>query len=136
MAALVEINEGVLVGKPTAVLQTDKLNIIGTARIDFATEQLNARFNSQARRGIGIGLSDLVSPLTEVGGTLASPRLQLNTTGTLVEGGAAVATVGVSFLAKKARDRLFSNRQPCRTAIAEADNDLEAGGVPLSQPDH
>ena len=134
MAALVEINEGILVGKPAAVLQTDKLNIIGTAKIDLSTEKLNARFNTQARRGIGIGLSDLVSPLTEVGGTLASPRLQLNTTGTLVEGGAAVATVGISFLAKKARDRLFSNRHPCRTAIEKADQDLEAGGVPLSEP--
>ena len=134
MAVLVEANEGVVVGKPAVVLQTDKLNITGVGKVDLGSEKLNAKFNTQARKGVGISLSDLVSPLTEVGGTLGNPRLQLNTAGTIVEGGAAVATVGISFLAKKARDRLFSNKNPCRTAIAEADKDLAEGGVPLSEP--
>ncbi len=134
IAVLVEVNDGIIHGEPAVVLQTDKLNITGVGRVNLSTEKLHAKFHTQARQGIGIGLSDLVSPLTEVGGTLASPRLQLNTAGTIVEGGAAVATVGISFLAKKARDRLFSNRHPCRTAIAEADEDLAEGGVPLSDP--
>jgi uncharacterized protein involved in outer membrane biogenesis len=134
MAVLVEVNDGVVNGKPAVVLQTDKLNIVGTGRVDLSSEKLSAKFNSQARKGIGIGISDLVSPLTEVGGTLASPALQLNATGAIVEGGAAVATVGISFLAKKARDRIFADKEPCRTAIAEADKDLAEGGVPLSEP--
>jgi len=134
MAVLVEVNDGVIAGKPAVVLQTDKLNITGVGRVDLSSEKLRAKFNTQARKGIGIGLSDLVSPLTEVGGTLASPVLQINTSGAIVEGGAAVATGGLSFLAKKTRDRLFSAKNPCRKAIAEADQDLEEGRVPLSKP--
>ena len=134
MAVLVEVNDGVIKGKPAVVLQTDKLNITGVGRVDLSSEKLNAKFNSQARQGIGIGLSDLVTPLSEVGGTLSSPRLQINTSGALVEGGAAIATGGISFLAKKARDRLFSAKNPCRKAIEEADKDLAEGGVPLSEP--
>jgi uncharacterized protein involved in outer membrane biogenesis len=134
LAVLVEIDDGIVVGQPAVVLQTDKLNIVGAGRVDLSSENLNAKLHTQARKGIGIGISDLVSPLTEVGGTLASPRLQLNTSGALVEGGTAVATVGISFLAKKARDRWFSDKNPCRTAIADADRDLQEGGVPLSEP--
>ena len=134
LAVLVEVNDGVVVGKPALVLQTDQLNIVGEARIDLSSEELNAKFNTQARKGIGIGISDLVSPLTEVGGTLGSPRLQLDTAGTIVEGGAAVATFGISFLVKKAANRWFADKNPCRTAIADADKDLAEGGVPLSEP--
>ena len=95
-------------------------------RLDLSTEKLNAKFHTQARKRLGIGMSDLATPFVEIGGTLASPRLQLDSVDTLVRGGAAIATVGLSFLAKKANDRLFSDRNPCRTAVRLADEDLSS----------
>jgi hypothetical protein len=130
LAVLVEVNDGVIEGKPAVVLQTDKLNITGVGKVDLSSEKLNAKFETQARKGFGISVSDLVSPLTAIGGTLASPSLQADTAGTVT----TVATVGISVLAKKTTSRWFANKNPCRTAIADADKDLAEGGVPLSEP--
>jgi hypothetical protein len=69
--------------------------------------------------GIGIGLSDLVTPYTKVGGTLANPALVLDAEGALVEGGLAVATVGISFLAKRFKDRYLSAKDACGKAIED-----------------
>ena len=130
MAVLIEAVDGAIVGEPAVVFQSDKLNITGVGRLDLRSEKLNMKFSTQARKGLGISMADLVSPLTEVGGTLASPTLQPNAQGLLVEGGAAVATLGISFLAKKVQNRLFSDPQPCRRAIREADADLERRRAP------
>ena len=126
MAVVINATDGVLSGNPAVVLQTFKLNAAGIVEIDLATEAISARFHSQARKGIGIRLTDLAAPFTEVGGTLRNPRLKLDKTSTLMKGGMAVVTSGL-LLARRASKRLFSDPHPCETAVRLADQALEAG---------
>ena len=55
--------------------------------------------------------------------------LALDKEAALVEGGAAVATGGITILAKGLKDRFFSDKDPCGTAVANAEKqfaELEA----------
>ena len=45
----------------------------------------------------------------------------MNPEGVLIEGGAAVATGGLTILAKSFRDRFMSAKDPCGKAVKEAD---------------
>jgi hypothetical protein len=124
VGVLIELADGVMFGDPAMVFQTDKLNIAGVGKIDLTTEKLNATFNTRARKGLGISMSDIVSPYTEVGGTLAHPRLQLNSTSAIFRGSATIATGGISFLARKAGERLLGGKNSCRKAISKAEADI------------
>jgi hypothetical protein len=117
LALLIAAVDGRLVGFPAMAFQTDKVYINLDLTVDLATEKLEAQFETQARKGLGIGLSDLVNPFTFVGGTLASPTLELSSKGILIH----AATGGLSFLLLKAKQRFFSNENPCNKAIQVAD---------------
>ena len=120
LAVLVEAVDGIVIGHPAVVFQTDKLNISAVAKIDLSTEELHASFHTQAREGIGIGLSDLTTPFAEIDGTLANPSIQLQSVEHLVEG---ATKTGLSFISDRVKDRLFSDRNPCTTAVQLADEE-------------
>ncbi len=120
-AILAAVEGGNLVGRPALVLQSDRLNVFANARVDLKTERVDVDFNTVPQRGLGLSLSNLVNPYVKVSGTLASPSLGFNPTGTLIEGGAAVATGGISILAKSFADRFLGSRDPCGRAISDAD---------------
>ena len=44
----------------------------------------------------------------------------------MIEGGVAVATVGISILAKRFKDRFLSAKDPCGKAVSEADPGFQA----------
>jgi hypothetical protein len=52
-------------------------------------------------------------------GTLAAPRLAVDAKGTLISGGAAVATGGLSILARATWERLARSKNPCETATKQ-----------------
>ena len=60
-----------------------------------------------------------------VTGTLGNPLLTVDPEGTIIQGGAAIATGGLSILAKGFKDRFFSNRDPCGTALLDADKRVQ-----------
>jgi len=128
LGVLIEISDGIAFGEPAMILQTDKVNIAGVGRVDLTTEKLNASFNTRARKGLGISMSDIVSPYTEVRGTLASPHLQLNSTSAIFRGSTIFATGGLSFLVKKAGERLVG-QNPCRKEIGKAEADILERGL-------
>jgi hypothetical protein len=68
-----------------------------------------------------------------VTGTLAQPTLSLDAESTLVRGGAAVATGGLSILAIGLSDRFLSPKDPCGHAFIEADEDIRALEAKYSQ---
>ncbi len=123
---LATVEQGKVSGLPALVLQSDRLKIHVNANIDLATERVDADFNTVPMKGLGVSLSNLVNPYVKVRGTLANPTLGLNAESTLIEGGAAVATGGITILAKGLRDRFFSDRDPCGTAVADADEKFRA----------
>lgn len=108
------------------VIHASQLTIISQGKIDLDTERLNISFNTKQRKGLGLSASDLVNPFIKVGGTMASPSIELDPAGTVVKGGIAVATAGLSILATSLADRYFSSKDPCGKALKEIE-EREAG---------
>jgi hypothetical protein len=120
-AAYAEINDGVALINPGAVLQTDKLNMFARGQVDLNTEELNLRFDTSARQGIGISVADFVNPFVGVSGTLASPGLGVDPKNAMFEGGFAYATGGLSIVAKSLFNRWFGEDDPCAEFEQEAE---------------
>ena len=126
VTVLASVEDGTVVGDPVLVVQSDRLNIFANAEVDLKTEQVDADFNTVPQKGLGFSLSNLVNPYVKVSGTLADPSLGFDPGSTLIEGGAAVATSGLSILAKSFADRFLSSRDPCGKAITDADEEFQA----------
>jgi hypothetical protein len=129
LAILLRSVGGQVDGVPAVVLQTDKLNIIGVAYADLKTEKIDVKIETAARKGLGIGIADFVTPYTKIGGTMAHPKLAFDTEEAIVRGAETVATLGTSWIAKKVKGRFFGPKDPCGTAVAEADEEMKASGA-------
>jgi uncharacterized protein involved in outer membrane biogenesis len=125
-AVLMRIKDGIVEGRPAAVLQSTRLRIFTNVAIDLKTEKLNATIRTVPRKGLGLSFSDLINPYTMISGTLASPSLTLDPEGALIEGGAAVATGGLSILAKRFNERFLAAKDACGKAIKDADPEFQA----------
>jgi hypothetical protein len=123
---LLRLKDGVVEGEPAAVLQSKRLRIFANATVDLKSEKLIATIRTVPTKGLGISFSDLINPYTMISGTLASPSLTLDPEGVLVEGGAAVATGGISIVAKRFKDRFLSAKDACGKAVAEVDEEFRA----------
>ncbi len=90
-------------------------------------------FETTPRKGIGVSVTDYITPFAKLEGSLSSPRITLDREGTVVEGGAAVLTLGLSILAKGLWKSWFGSREICekvaRKAI-EIRRERDPGAVP------
>ena len=120
-AAYAEIIDGVATINPGAVMQTDKIDIFARGQVDLGTEKIGLRFDTSARKGIGISLADFVNPFVGVGGTLAAPRLGVDPKNAMFEGGFAVATGGASIMLKSLYRRWLGSGDPCADFAAQAE---------------
>ncbi len=111
--------------------QTDKLAVASVGTVNLATEAIDLSFRVKQREGIGISLAGVVNPYVKVGGTLASPALELDTKRGLLSGGLAVVTGGLSVLAQSVWDRYLSRDDYCE-AVIEA---LDSGEIPVWEGD-
>ena len=91
--------------------------IVGGGSIDLKTEKLNVEFNTKPRSGVGMSADLLVKPFVKLKGTLASPGIGLNEKGTLLSGGAAIATGGTSLLVETAFDRATAEGDQCEKTL-------------------
>jgi len=119
-AILATVEDGQLVGNPIFVLQSAKVKIVASAKVNLKTEKLDADFNTVARKGLGISLGDMINPYVRVTGSLAAPSLTFDKTSAVFEGGAAVATAGLSILALNFKNRFLTDGDPCGKAIEDA----------------
>ena len=101
------------------IFNTDQVTILSQGKIDLVTEKIDLSFNTKARKGIGVSASALINPFIKVGGRLNDPTVELDPEGTVVRGGIAVATVGLSILARSMSDRFLSSKDPCGDALKE-----------------
>ena len=123
---LLQVEDGVVSGQPGVVTQSDRLRVFANMEIDLGTEDLDVTISTVARKGVGISFSNLINPYTKIAGTLASPSLQLDPEGAMIEGGAAIATGGLSILAKSFKNRFLSAKDPCGKAVSDADPTYQA----------
>jgi uncharacterized protein involved in outer membrane biogenesis len=104
------------------VVQTEELTILTQGAIDLHTEKIDLSFSTKPRTGIGISAGILINPLIKVRGRLVAPAVELDPAGAAVSSGLAVATAGISLLAKSMSDRFLSSKDPCGDARKEIDN--------------
>lgn len=119
-AAVIGVNEGVMSLDPGIAIQSDKLNVYATGEIDLETEKLNVNFRTETRSAAKLSASELISPYVKLSGTLANPSVALDPKGTLLSGGAAYLTGGLSILAMKALASLTTSKDPCGEHLAAA----------------
>ena len=98
------------------VIRTRELTILSQGSVDLNSEKLDLQFQTKPRTGIGVSTSTLIRPFVRVGGTLATPALELDPKGAVMSGGAAVVTAGLSILAQSLSDRFLSSPDPCGEA--------------------
>ena len=121
VAYLLTARDGVLTTDPALVMRTAEVDIIANGTTDLRSEKIDFSFKTGARRGLGLGVAQLINPYIKVTGTLGNPGVTLDPTGTLVNGGAAFATAGLSIVATTVWDRMVHEKDPCGAAVAEAD---------------
>jgi hypothetical protein len=107
------IDKGKMQTAPFIVIKTDKLNVFAAGTIDLSSEHIKLGIEVNPRKGVGISVGDLVTPFVMVSGTLAEPRAGFDTTGSIIEGGAAYATLGLSIIAKSIYKRWLKKDRSC-----------------------
>jgi hypothetical protein len=101
------------------IFHTEQLTILSEGTVDLDTEHVDLSFNTKVRKGLGLSAGMIINPLIKVGGRLNSPAIELDPKGTVITGGLAVATAGISLLAKSMNDRFLSSEDPCGDALKE-----------------
>ncbi|HWM29536.1 MAG TPA: hypothetical protein VNQ14_13825, partial [Woeseiaceae bacterium] len=105
---------------PTYLVLTDKVKMVSEATLNFGDEVIDMSVRTLPRKSLGISAAEIVNPYVKIVGTLAAPRLGLDEKGALMAGGAAVATGGLSVLAKAAWEGLSKEDDPCQRAADQA----------------
>ena len=114
----VDIKDGLAKVEPL-MLQSDKLLVLAGGTLDLNTEKLNFEFNTKPREGVGVSADMFVTPFVSLEGTLASPGVGMNETGTLLTAGAAFATGGLSLLYQGIADRATGAMDQCEGTMGK-----------------
>jgi hypothetical protein len=113
------IEDGNILSAPRTYFGTDKVRLFLQSAIDLKSEAIDLNIEMRPQQGLAISSGELFNSFIKVTGTLAAPRLAVDETGVLVSGGTAVATGGLSILAKMAWDRLSRSKDPCNDVAKE-----------------
>ncbi len=108
----VEIVDGIAT-IDTMVLQTSRTTMVATGQLNLRNEKLDIAFRSKPREGIGVSLGTVANQLLSLGGTLRSPSIVIDAVSSVTTTGAAVATGGLSLLARGLWDRLSAEASVC-----------------------
>jgi uncharacterized protein involved in outer membrane biogenesis len=119
-AAVISARDGVLLLDPGVAMQSDKLNLFASGNINLAMEKIDVNFRTKTRKAVDLSVSEVFSPYVKLSGTLASPKVAVDPKGTLLSGGAAYLSGGLSILAKKALDQLGGTKDPCAEYLEKA----------------
>jgi len=118
--AAADVINGLVTVAPV-VINTEEVTIFSGGTIDLHTEKLDLSFNTKPRKGLGISAGTLINPWIKVGGSLKHPQIELDPERAAIASGAAVATGGLSLVAKSFSDRFLSSKDPCGDARKEID---------------
>jgi uncharacterized protein involved in outer membrane biogenesis len=110
-AAFLTIKDGLVSTTPAMAFTTDRITIVSTGKLALNTEKMHFNFNATPNNALKISASELVNQFILIGGTLAKPSVGLDPGKTLIQGGAALTTGGLTLLAKGLWDRV-SNANP------------------------
>ena len=111
-------------------LQTDKVTVVGDGKIDLNDEKLDLDWTAKPRKGVGVSASAITNPYIKVGGTLGNPSIEVEPLQAATTTGVAVATAGLSLLARGLWDRVTAERKVCKRARKRWDElrtEIESG---------
>jgi uncharacterized protein involved in outer membrane biogenesis len=94
-------------------IQTNQLLFVATGSVELDTEKLNVNFRAKPREGLGVSLGAIANSFLGVRGTMRAPRISIDARGSATATGAAVATGGLSLLARGVWDRLSAAKDIC-----------------------
>ena len=120
MVLPLKFDDGLLTAAPNSFISTSKIRIALNSSINLKTEDLRLVARTTPRRALSISAGELVNPYAQVVGTLAAPRLAVDEKGILISGGAAIATGGLTVLARGIWDRLSRSGNPCQQSTERA----------------
>ena len=95
------------------IIQTDTMTTVASGTVNLRNEKLDIAFRAKPREGIGISFGTVANQLLELRGTLKAPRVAVDAGRTATTTGAAVATGGLSLLARGLWDRLSAEADIC-----------------------
>jgi hypothetical protein len=124
-----QFDDGSLASAPNMFISTNRVRMAASPSINLKTEDLRVVVRTTPRRALSVSMGELVNPYVQVVGTLAAPRLAVDEKGVLITGGAAVATGGLTLLARGIWDRLTRSGDPCKQVTDRATEQL-AGRFP------
>lgn len=122
--ALVVIDGGKAEVLPLAV-RTDRVTVSGLGRVDLETETIDLSWRVKERMGTGLSTGEMANSYVKLGGTLASPSLELKPLEALTSMGAAIATGGLTMVAKGLWNRMTHDKKVCESALEDAKRRLE-----------
>jgi len=112
-----DIADGIATSKHGLALQTDQLNVLGGGAIELETEEIELRFKTVKRTGVGLSLLGVADRFVIVDGTLRHPHANIDKGDLLVDSAAAWATGGLSLVADQIVQRLTAFGSPCETVL-------------------
>jgi len=119
--------DGVLSSRKQMAVETSRMKIVGSGKIDMHTENIAIGFTPIAKKGIGVNIGNVVK-FVYLGGTLGNPKIENNPLG-IVESGAtvtsAIATGGLSLIAESLFQRVIHAGSLCNKALEDPEADLE-----------
>ena len=115
-----KFDDGLLTSAPSFFISNDKIRLAVNPSINLETEDLRIAVRTTPRRALSISAGELLNPYVQVIGTLAAPRLAVDEKGVLISGGAAIATGGLTLLARGLWDRLSTSGDPCNQSTERA----------------
>jgi hypothetical protein len=121
----VSLADGNVTGAPNIFVSTSKIRMVAEASLDLKTETMKVSVRTTPRRIVSVSAAELINPYVQIVGTLASPKLAVDEAGVLITGGAAVATAGLSLLARGLWERLSKSGDACKQVTEQALKELE-----------
>lgn len=99
--------------------QMDSLVILSSGTIDLGDETIDLSMRTKTREGFGLSIGGVANSFLKLGGTLSEPSVNVDAAGSVTATGAAVASGGLSFLAKGLWDRLSAEVDLCKDDVPE-----------------
>jgi hypothetical protein len=125
MIVPLSFTDGTVTGAPSVFASTSKIRMVAQGSVDLKSEKIKINVRTTPRRVVSFSAGELINPYLQIVGTMASPRLAVDEAGVLITGGAAVATGGLSLLARGIWDRLSKSGDACKQVSTQALEELE-----------
>ena len=104
------------------------MTMLGKGKIDLNTEKLDFEWVTKPRKGIGLSATMITNPYIKLGGTLSNPSVQLKGVEAVASTGVAVATLGLSLVARGMFDRVTAEKKVCKQALEQIGRPPKANG--------